>query len=250
MRVALFVPCLVSEMAPRVAEATARVLARVGLEVVTPRRQTCCGQPLFNTGDRRGAASLARRMDRVFPRDVPVVTPSGSCAHMVRHHHPELAPKSTLPARTHELGAFLTDVLGLDLARLGARGAGRALTWASCHGRRVGARAETLTAAVAGVDAAPLAPGAPCCGFGGAFSLREPEIAAAVAAPLVDAVRAARPDRLLCDDVGCALHLEGACRRAGVPVDVRHPVEVLAEGLGLMPREPRITAAARGGEPS
>jgi len=247
MKVALFVPCLTDQFAPRAGIASALILEHLGCEVAFPEDQTCCGQPLYNAGRRADAASLARRMEAVFRDHDAVVTPSGSCAAMVRHVFPELNPTGRLARRTWELAAFLREVLEVDLAALGCRWEGRASLHVSCHGRRLpsAGAAAALLDAVAALECAPLAPDAPCCGFGGAFSVDFPAVATAIAAPLVEAARASGAPWVICADAGCALHLEGACRRAGLAhVAFRHPAEVIAEGLGLLPRAPRM---ARGG---
>jgi len=245
VKVALFVTCLTDHFAPRGAEAVVRVLEHFGCEVVVPRAQTCCGQPQFNNGYRSDARALARRMARVFAGDLPVVTPSASCAAMIKAHYPELLPDgagAALAARTWEFGAFLLEVLGVDPAVLEAHWDGDAVVHGSCHARELPAGDTSLRVltGVSGLRAAPLGPPRQCCGFGGTFAVKYPAISGALLADKVDAVRASGATTVVCNDAGCAIHLAGGCHRAGLEVRFVHTAEVLAEGLGLLPRRPLV----------
>lgn len=252
MRVLLFIPCLTDVFAARAGEATVRLLEHLGCEVDYPRGQTCCGQPLFNDGHRRDAARIVARMARVFRGDAPIVTPSSSCAAFVQVRAPELLPGgdgARLAARTHELGGFLQDVLGVDVAAMTGRWRGRARIHSPCHARELpgGDRAGELLGGVDGLEAAPLDPSGQCCGFGGSFATRHPAVSGALLADKVAAIRAAGPDAIVCGDAGCGLHLAGGCHRAGVTEPrFLHVAELLAEALGLMPRPPRPLRDAHG----
>jgi L-lactate dehydrogenase complex protein LldE len=246
-RVALFVTCLTETFAPRAAIAVVKVLEHLGCDVGFPRDQTCCGQPMYNNGFHTEAAAIARRMIGVFEGWPLVVTPSGSCAAMVRAHFPSLlehdaawAPRArALAEKTYEFSQFLMDVLDVDLKGLGVSWGGRAAYHPSCHLRSIGMheRAATPLRQIGGFALTPLDNADQCCGFGGAFSVKQPEISGALARDKVEAVRRSGAGSLVCNDAGCSMNIEGACRRAGVPVRMLTTAEIVAEGLGLMPRE-------------
>jgi L-lactate dehydrogenase complex protein LldE len=239
-RCQLFVTCLVDRFCPEVGDATVAVLERLGLEVVVPVDQTCCGQPAFNGGYREEAAAMARHtIDVLSASPVPVVVPSGSCADMIVHHYPELfegdpvyGPKAqALAARTFELSQFLVDVLGVT--DVGARGTGTVAYHASCHGlRQLGLRRQPrdLLQHVAGIEASDLPNAETCCGFGGVFAVKMAPISSAMLASKLDAITASGAATVVATDVSCLLHIGGGLSRAGSPVRVRHLAEVLAEG--------------------
>lgn len=246
MKVALFVTCLTDQFAPRAAEATVRLLRHLGCEVELPRGQTCCGQPHYNNGYEGEARRLAKRMTRVFRGYDHVVTPSGSCAATVRHRYPELLTEGgeAFARRTWELGAFVTEVLGVDPSQLGAVWEGRVAVHGSCHYRDLpqGDTTLGLLSGVSGLEAVPLGPRGQCCGFGGTFAVKYPAISGALLSDKLAALREVDPIAVVCNDAGCSLHLAGGCHRAGMPLPFLHAAEVLAEGLGLMPRRPRRVA--------
>lgn len=236
-RVALFVTCLVDLYRPSVGFAALRLLERAGCEVVVPRTQTCCGQPAYNSGDRADARDLARRVIEEFlPYDHTVV-PSGSCAGMIRHHYPALfaddpqerARAERLAAKTHELVSFLTDVLGVE--RVEAQYDGVVAYHDSCSGlRELGIRDQPrrLLASVRGLTLKELAEPDVCCGFGGTFCVKYPDISTRMVADKARDVTATGADTLLAGDLGCLLNIAGRLRREGSPVHVRHVAEVLA----------------------
>lgn len=246
-RVALFVTCLTETFAPRAGIAVVKVLEHLGCEVDFPRDQTCCGQPMYNNGFHDEAAMIARRMIAVFEAWPLVVTPSGSCASMVRAHFPAMLEHdpawgvraNALAAKTYEFSQFLLDVLKVDLADLGVRWEGHVAYHPSCHLRSIGmhGRAEAPLRQIADLRVAPLDNADQCCGFGGAFSVKQPEISAALARDKVEAVRRSGATSLVCNDAGCSMNIAGACHRQGVPVKMITSAEVIAEGLGLLPRE-------------
>jgi L-lactate dehydrogenase complex protein LldE len=243
-RVSLFVTCLTEAFYPRAAIAVVKVLEHLGCVVDFPRDQTCCGQPMYNNGLHPEAAVLARRMIGVFEHADAVVTPSGSCAAMV-HHFPELLAgdgawhgrAQRLADRTFEFSQFLLDVLHVDPGSIRARWDGHAAYHPSCHLRTIGmhTRAEIPLRQVEGLRVTALDNAEQCCGFGGAFSIKQPDLSASLARDKVAALERAGTPTLVCNDAGCAMNIEGACRRARTPVRVLTTAEIIAEGLGLLP---------------
>jgi L-lactate dehydrogenase complex protein LldE len=240
MKVALFVPCLTERFDPRVAEATARVLQHLGLAVDVPTAQTCCGQPLQTLGDPDGARALALRMSRVFAAYDAVVTPSASCAGFVRHASDTLGP------RLFELSDFLVTQLDFDASR--ATWSGRVALHPSCHQREVALtgrldHTRELLSKVNELELVELPRATQCCGFGGAFSTAFPAVSVALGADKLDAFDASGADTLVTNDGGCRLHLRGVADGHRRPTELKHLAEILAEGLHLMPRPPRLRRA-------
>lgn len=247
MTVALFITCITDTFFPRVGEAVVRVLRHFGCRVEFPDAQTCCGQPAFSGGAREDAAAVARRMIEVFQSYPLVVTPSASCASMVKHHFAELfehepemkQAAERLAARTHEFVQFLTDVLRVPLERY--LQFDRATTFHyPCHARKLFS---------CGVLEATLRPCGPetlvaprhadlCCGFGGAFAAEYAEVSGAMLRDKLDALRATGAELVVCNEGGCGLQILGGARRAGDAFRVRHVAELLAEALGLMEARP------------
>ncbi len=240
MDVQLFVSCLADQLAPQVGEATVRILERLGHRVRFPAAQTCCGQPAFNDGFPAEAAALAARTVEIFADPAPVVVPSGSCATMLRHFYPSLVTgpladsARALAARTFELSAFLVHVLGVT--DVGAHWAGRVTYHDSCHLlRELGIRDEPrrLLAAVAGLELVEMAHPDHCCGFGGAFAVKFPEVSGAMLAPKLDGIVAARADAVVANDTGCLLQLAGGLARRGSATRALHLAEILAGEGGV-----------------
>jgi L-lactate dehydrogenase complex protein LldE len=234
VRVGLFVPCFVDTFYPRVAVATVRVLEHLGVDVDYPLEQTCCGQPHYNAGKRAEARELAQRFCQVFADYDTIVCPSGSCTSMVRNHYPSLLEEeSEVPPRVLELGEFLVDRLGV--IDVGARLKGRAALHVGCHALReikVGGHARALMAKVEGLEVVPLASDTWCCGFGGTFSVKFPEISAAMGARKLAPMASADVDYLVSTDSSCLMHLGGLLSRAGkTRPTLMHVAEVLATGL-------------------
>jgi len=238
MRVSLFVTCLVDQLWPEVGVAAVEVLRRVGCEVGFEPGQTCCGQPAFNSGYRAQARQVAQAFVETFERSAcdAIVAPSGSCAAMV-HHMGELfgdAPEwreraRALDAKTWELGAFLVDVLGID--DVGARFEGRVTWHDACHGLRdLGIREgpRRLLGKVRGVELVE-APGADsCCGFGGTFSVKYPEISVAMLDQKLQALELRDVDAIASGDVGCLMQIGGRLARRRSPIRALHLAELLA----------------------
>jgi L-lactate dehydrogenase complex protein LldE len=236
-RVALFVTCLVDLYRPNVGFSAIALLEEAGCQVEVPATQTCCGQPAYNTGDRATAKELARAVvDAFLPYDYTVV-PSGSCAGMIAHHFPALfaddpqyrGRAEALGAKTHELVSFLADVRGVR--QVAARHEGVVTYHDSCSGlRELGVKAQprALLAGMAGTTVKEMADAEICCGFGGTFCVKYPDVSTRMVADKVRAIAATGADTLLAGDLGCLLNMAGRLKREGVPVQVRHVAEVLA----------------------
>ncbi|MGF1609387.1 MAG: (Fe-S)-binding protein [Kiloniellales bacterium] len=255
-RVGLFVTCLVDLIRPSVGFAAVALLERAGCRVEVPRAQTCCGQPAYNSGDRADSKAIAAQVIEAFQGYDYLVAPSGSCAAMIREHYPALFADEPalqerahgLAARTYELISFLTDVRGLKGVE--ARYAGRVTYHDSCSGlRELGIRAQprALLASVDGLELVELPDADVCCGFGGTFCVKFPDISNAMVTAKSEAIEATGADTLLAGDLGCLLNMAGKLQRRGSAVRVRHVAEVLA-GDGSAPAigEPPIGGAGKG----
>ncbi|GIJ30432.1 Fe-S oxidoreductase [Micromonospora qiuiae] len=237
MRIALFITCVNDLIYPGTGRAVVRILERLGHQVDFPQAQTCCGQLQANTGYRQEALPLVRAFVSAFePYDV-VVAPSGSCVAMVRDGYPRLAAEdSTLSAavaalapRTLELSELLVDVL--DTTDVGATFEHRVAYHPTCHGLRalrLGDRPRRLLAAVRGLDLVELDEAEQCCGFGGTFALKNPEVSTAMLADKCAAATASGADYLAAADNSCLAHIGGGlARRPGAPRPI-HYAEILA----------------------
>jgi L-lactate dehydrogenase complex protein LldE len=241
-RVGLFVTCLVDLFRPSIGLAAAKLLEAAGCTVEAPAAQVCCGQPAFNSGDRADAKAVARATIALFEGFDYVVVPSGSCGGMIREHYPELFADEPdwalrarhLAARTHELISFLHDVR--KVKRVDARYADTVTYHDSCSGlRELGVKAQprALLAGVGGLRLAEL-PGAEiCCGFGGTFCVKYPEISDKMVSDKAADVLATGAGTLLAGDLGCLMNMAGKLKRLALengarPVKVRHVAEVLA----------------------
>lgn len=236
-RVALFVTCLVDLYRPSVGFAALRLLEQAGCQVEVPATQTCCGQPAYNSGDRASAKDLARAVVDAFQGFDHVVAPSGSCAGMIAHHYPALfaddpqyrAKAEALAARTHELVSFLTDVMGVT--KVDARYQGSVTYHDSCSGlREMGVKAQprALLGTVEGLTLTEMADPEICCGFGGTFCVKYPDISTRMVTDKCRDIQATGASTLLAGDMGCLLNMAGRLKREGSPVRVRHVAEVLA----------------------
>jgi L-lactate dehydrogenase complex protein LldE len=236
---ALFVTCLVDLFYPAVGLATVRLLERHGVQVTVPEGQTCCGLPLFNSGYHAEARRVARHAVERFAQAGHVVVPSGSCAWMVKAEYPHLfdgdpsarAEAERLAARTFELSQFLTQVLGVGRGPAARRPAGRITYHDSCHLLRgLGeSRGPRALLAGAGADVVELPGAEECCGFGGSFSVRLPDVSGAILRRKLEAIRATGADTVIACDAGCLMQIAGGLARAGDRVRARHLAEVLAE---------------------
>ncbi|MEU0666470.1 (Fe-S)-binding protein [Streptomyces lavendulocolor] len=247
MRVALFLTCVNDTLYPDTGRAVVRLLSRLGVDVDFPMGQTCCGQPHYNTGHRRRAEPLARRFADVFAGYDAVVTPSGSCGAMVRELYPRmgrraeeegrgsslaLAVAEVVP-RTYELTEFLVDVLGVT--DVGAFYPHRVTYHPTCHGLRalgLGERPRRLLRAVRGLELVELPGAEECCGFGGTFAVKNPDVSAAMGRDKVDAAVSTGAAVLCAADNSCLMHLGGLIRRSGADVRPLHIAEILASTEG------------------
>ncbi len=237
VRVALFVTCLVDLFRPSVGFAAVKLLEEAGATVEVPLAQTCCGQPAYNSGDRESAKRIAEKVIDAFEGYDCVVAPSGSCAAMIRCHYPQLfaddpakrARAEALAARTYELLSFLVDQRGL--CRVNARWLRRAAYHDACSGlRELGIKEQPrrLLASVEGLSLSELRGAETCCGFGGAFSVKYPEISEKMATDKEADIVASGAQAVLCGDLGCLLNIAGRLSRLGSSVEARHAAEVLA----------------------
>jgi len=240
--VGLFVTCLVDTMRPAVGFAAVKLLEDAGCRVSVPA-QTCCGQPTYNSGDRADTKRIARQLFAAFADLDYVVVPSGSCGGMLRHHlpalfaeDPDLAPLAEdLAARSYELLDFLTGVMKVD--RVSARYDGRVTYHDSCAGlRELGLhdQARRLLGTVEGLDLVELPDSEVCCGFGGTFCVKYPDISNDMVEKKARAVEGTGAGTLLAGDLGCLMNMAGKLHRRGARVQVRHVAEVLA-GLTQTP---------------
>jgi L-lactate dehydrogenase complex protein LldE len=236
VRVGLFVTCLVDFIRPSIGFAAVKLLEDAGCSVEVPR-QTCCGQPGFNSGDRATARDLAEAVIAAFEPYDYVVAPSSSCSGMMKTHYPELfhGDPNWLPradafcAKTFELVSFLVDVLKIE--KIDARFSGTVTYHDVCSGlRELGIRAQPrkLLAGVEGLTFRELPDADVCCGFGGTFCVKYPEISNAIVGRKVDRIASTGADTLLAGDLGCLMNISGKLQRAGHQVRARHVAEVLA----------------------
>ena len=247
--VGLFVTCLVDLIRPSVGFAAVKLLEDAGCSVQVPP-QSCCGQPAFNSGDRATSRDIAEQAIEAFAPFDFVVAPSGSCAGMLRIHYPELFrgdpnwhPRAdAFAAKTYELVSFLVEVCGVR--RVAARLDATATYHDSCSGlRELGVREEPrrLLATVEGLTLAELRDANVCCGFGGTFCVKYPDISAAIVAKKAANIAATGASLLLAGDLGCLMNMAGKLQRDGTAIEARHVAEVLAG----MTQEPPIGAPAR-----
>ena len=243
--VQLFATCLVDTFYPETAEAIVSILQRLGVTVDFPTTQTCCGQPQFNAGLRADARQMAEHMIEVFenlPGDI--LSPSGSCAHMIRHNYTELFAKEpewlaraqALAKRTFEFTEYLVDVLGVtdpstsSGRRLDAHWDGTLTYHPSCHlsrGLGIDRQPRALLAQVQGATIVELPEESDCCGFGGIFSVAHPELSAEFLKRKISNLEKSQSPTLVVADMGCIMHIAGGLHRQKKPQRVVHIAEVL-----------------------
>ena len=238
MRVGFFVTCLVDLMRPSIGFAAIRLLEAGGAQVVIPESQTCCGQPGYNSGDRKGAIALATKLIGEFEGCDYLVAPSGSCTGMIRTHYADLfrgdpallARAVALGAKTRELTDFLVNVL--KLASVPGKFAGTVTYHDSCAGlREMGIKQQPreLMAKVPGLTLREMDECETCCGFGGTFSIKYGEISSRLADNKCEFVAQSKADAVVLGDLGCMLNIEGRLRRRGdMTTKVLHVAELLA----------------------
>lgn len=244
MQVGLFIPCYVDQFAPQVGMATVRLLERFGVEIDFPEAQTCCGQPMANTGCTEEARPLAERFLDIFKDYEYVVCPSGSCTAMVRHHYEDYLEDrpgfEELKHKTYELCEFLTDVLQID--RIAGRFPHKVGLHQSCHGLRelrlgsaselVGPdhnKARALLESLESIELSELSRPDECCGFGGMFAVAEEAVSCMMGLDRIHDHEQAGTEVLTANDMSCLMHLAGLISRQGKPMRVMHIAEILAE---------------------
>jgi L-lactate dehydrogenase complex protein LldE len=247
-RVALFVTCLVDLFRPSVGFAAVKLLEDAGCEVHVPRAQTCCGQPAYNSGDRKDAREIAEQVIAAFEDFDYIVAPSGSCGGMMGKHYAELfegdpkwkARAEAFSAKVHELVSFLADVM--FVSSLDAKHAGTVTYHDSCSGlRELGVKAQPrkLLANVEGLSLKEMKDSEVCCGFGGTFCVKYPDISNKIVSEKTTHIKASGAETLLAGDLGCLMNMAGKLKREGSDMKVRHVAEVLAGMTG----EPAIGEA-------
>lgn len=237
-RVSLFVTCIVDQLYPGVGMAVVEVLERIGCQVDFPEGQTCCGQPAFNTGYREEARQVARHFLEVFRDADYVVVPSGSCASMLSHRFAELFQKEPrwleetlrLEPKVWEFSKFLLEVARVE--DVGARFEQVVTFHDSCHGlRELGIKEgpRRLLSRVRGLTLREMEPAEECCGFGGTFSVKFPEVSGGMARTKIEAIQRSGAEVVVGIDASCLLQIQGVLSRSGLPVRTMHLAEVLAQ---------------------
>ena len=233
----LFIPCLVDAFYPNVAKAMVEILERLGLSLLYPLDQTCCGQPAYNAGYHREARKAALRFLYIFKNAEAIVCPSGSCVHMVRHHYLELFKKSPeklkqakqIAAKTYEFTEYLVEVL--DITDIGAVYNGKVTYHESCHlryGLQISKQPRQLIDKVRGCRLVEMEESDRCCGFGGSFSIKYPDISTALVDDKIDRIVATGADTVVGGDMGCLMNISGRLHRRGITTTVYHIAELLA----------------------
>jgi L-lactate dehydrogenase complex protein LldE len=246
-KASFFVTCLVDQFRPQVGDAVVDVLGKLGVELDVPADQTCCGQPAFNSGYRAEAREVAARFLDIFDdtsdNPAPIVSPSGSCSAMVRNYYPilfrddpaQLERVKRVADRLWEFSEFVVDGLGeTSMGADAAEGNFTATYHRCCHALRelgVDSQPTTLLDSVDGLEIRPMERSEVCCGFGGAFSVKMPDISTAMLTEKLDNVQKTGASRLIAGDTGCIMHMEGGLRRRGSSVQVLHIAELLAESV-------------------
>ncbi len=244
LRVGLFVTCLVDLFRPSVGFAAIKLLEGAGCLVEVPETQVCCGQPAYNSGDRADAKAIARQVIEAFQGFDYIVAPSGSCAGMLRKHYPmlfgddpEMLPRAKdIAARTFELVGFLTDVLRVSAVH--AKYSGTATYHDSCSSLREMGTVEQPRALLKTVEGLTLIEAEDrevCCGFGGTFSIKYPDISNAMVTAKTAVLTRTNADLILGGDLGCLMNIAGKLSRDGSEMHVRHVAEILAGETGAPP---------------
>ncbi len=230
-----FGTCIVDLLYPEVGLASINILQREGLEVIFPQKQTCCGQPAFNSGFHKESLKVASNQINLFTKEIPIIIPSGSCGGMIRNHFAELFKKDLLEKeaqsfanRTFELTEFLVNVLKIKLED---KGSPIKTTWhSSCHAKRemgIGDSPKELLGQLKNVELVDLKREEECCGFGGAFSIKEKHISASMVKDKVDDIIKTEADLLLGGDCGCLLNISGALKHSGNNIKYLHIAEFI-----------------------
>ena len=242
-KVYYFGTCLADMFYPGAGMAGIKLIQQEGVQVIYPRQQTCCGQPAYNSGFPAEARAVVRKQIELFPRNYPVVVPSGSCAGMMRHHYPKLFVDDPdigyiekFSERIFELSEFLVHVLNLKLKD---RGVPIKVTWhSSCHALRemkVTEDSKSLIRQLKNVDLVELKNESECCGFGGTFAVKQPAISAAMVNDKAEDIRQTGAARLITGDCGCLLNITGAMQHENIPITGQHLAEFIWERINGEP---------------
>ena len=240
MRVTLFVQCLVDSLYPEVGEAMITLFDRLGISVDCPLDQTCCGQPAFNAGYRKAARSAAKRFIQIFEDAEVIVCPSGSCVNMVRHHYPELFENDEkwferaqqVGRRTFELSQYLVDVLGIE--DVGASYEGKVTYHDSCHllrGLGVAEQPRRLIRRIQRAELIDMQASDTCCGFGGTFAVKYPQISVAMVDDKIKNIMASGADTVTGCDISCLMNIQGMLSRKNSAIKTLHIAQLLAKGV-------------------
>jgi L-lactate dehydrogenase complex protein LldE len=235
--VTLFIQCLVDGFYPEVGEAMVTLFSKLGLTMIYPKDQTCCGQPAFNSGFRKEARRAARKFIEIFESAKIIVCPSGSCVNMVRNHYSNLFENDPawrnradkIAAKTYELSEFLVDVLKKE--DVGASFDGKITYHESCHllrGLGISKQPRTLLANISGAEFIEMQAADRCCGFGGTFSIKYAGISAAILSDKIKTIEATGADVVVGCDMGCLMNIQGMLSKKGSTVQVAHIAELLA----------------------
>ncbi len=238
-KVLLMGTCLCDAFYDDVARATVEVLEHLGVEVLFPDNQTCCGQPAFNSGDWAASRKVARFTAGVFAGDLPVIVPSGSCAAMNFHGNPlqfEECPDpsiDSLARRTWEVCDFIVNGLGVREWKGAFEKPTRIAFHRSCHSRGTdtGEAITSLLSSIGNAEVVPFGQAEQCCGFGGTFSVTFPHISGRMGSLKLDHILDAEPDLLVSGDMSCLMHITGLARVQGRPVEHKHAIQVLRDSL-------------------
>ena len=236
--ITLFIQCLVDNMYPEVGQAMVRLFKKLGISVDIPLDQTCCGQPAFNSGYRKEAKIAAKRFIEIFENATIIVCPSGSCVDMVKHQYPGLFRDGSLwqkrakmvSTKIFELTEYLVDVIGVE--DVGARFQGKVTYHDSCHLLRnlgVADQPRRLIANVRDVQLVEMKNPEKCCGFGGTFSVKYPDISTAILEEKVNNIVAAEVDAVVGCDISCLMNIQGMLSRRNSPIKIMHIAELLAQ---------------------
>ena len=236
--VTLFIQCLVDGIYPEAGEAMVKIFRKLGIDLICPMTQTCCGQPAFNAGYRREAGIAAKRFIDIFEAAEVIVCPSGSCVTMVRHHYPQLFDDDDpwllrakqVAAKTYELTEYLVDVLGVQ--DLGARYDGKITYHDSCHllrNLRIQSQPRKLLSKVSGAEFIEMYDADRCCGFGGSFAVKYADISSAMVTDKVNNIIASGADTVVGCDMGCLMNIQGMLNRMGSDIKIMHIAQILAQ---------------------
>ncbi|MBZ0301421.1 MAG: (Fe-S)-binding protein [Anaerolineae bacterium] len=237
----LFVTCMIDALYPSTGVSVVEVLDHVGVAVDFPMSQTCCGQPAYNTGFWEDARAVAKQFLRAFADAQVIVTPSGSCAAMVRHEYPQLFADDPVwrnkanwaASITWEVTEYLVD--GLGMTDLGAKVPPTRIAFHdACHGLRglgLKTQARQLVSHIEGVSIHEMTGSEQCCGFGGTFSVKMAPISSAMLQEKIQAIDSVDVDVVLTGDCSCMTHINGGLSRQGKSIRTMHVIDLLAQGL-------------------